>query len=140
MLSIEVQHTHMVSLAEPVTGGNITGPSFTGTIVSGSAVVTATAHGKVANPFVQIFPHADDGRPFIATAQGVGAVGAQLARVVSSLYSLDGNPTLTVSQVVDIGGKYAALADEFILATFTDNDQNPPTESTIKAWIVSRSD
>lgn len=69
---------------EPITGGNLNGTLFTGTIVSGSAVVTVTDHGKLAVPSVQIFGEADDGSPFIATAHGVGAVGAQLARIVSN--------------------------------------------------------
>ena len=51
--------------------------------MSGSAVVTVTGQGKVANPSVQIFGEADDGSPFIANGQGVGAVGAQVARIVS---------------------------------------------------------
>ena len=41
--------------------------------------------------------------------------------------------------MTSIGGKYAKLEDEFIIATFTDNDKNPPTKSTIEAWIVNRS-
>lgn len=68
---------------EPITGGNITGPCFTGTIASGSAVVTVTGNGTVANPFVQIFGEADDGSPFIAAGQGVGKVVAQVSRLVS---------------------------------------------------------
>lgn len=39
-------------------------------------------------------------------------------------------------QIVNVGGKYAYLADEFILATFTDN--KAVTVSTIEAWAVSR--
>jgi hypothetical protein len=42
-----------------------------------------TGHGKVAHPSIEIYGEADDGTPFMATAQGVGAPGAQVARVVS---------------------------------------------------------
>ena len=41
---------------------------------------------------------------------------------------------------MEVGGKYKALASEFILATLTDNDENPPTKSTIEGWVVSRGD
>ena len=41
-------------------------------------------------------------------------------------------------QVVSVSGKYAALENEFMLASFTDDNSNPPTYSTIEAWVVSR--
>jgi hypothetical protein len=72
-------------LVELITGGNITGSLFTGTIGCRSAVVTVTGQGKVTNPSVQIFGEAEGRSPFIATAHGVGEVGAHLARVQAIL-------------------------------------------------------
>lgn len=42
------------------------------------------------------------------------------------------------AQMISVDGKYAALENAVVLATFTDNEANPPTFSTIEAWIVSR--
>jgi hypothetical protein len=94
-------------LVEPITGGNITGSLFTGTIVCCSAVVTVTDQGKVTNPSVQIFGEAEGRSPFIATAHGVGEVGAHLARVAS--YSFSRVVIAYTDSITDreIGGKCA---------------------------------
>ena len=73
---------------EPIVSGHITGPFFNGKVSSGSAVITATANGTIANPTVSVFGEADDGSAFVAVVMGVGAVGAQVARVVSHTHLL----------------------------------------------------
>ncbi|KAK4554064.1 hypothetical protein LTR86_008905 [Recurvomyces mirabilis] len=110
------------TLVEPITGGDVSGAALNGTLsAGGAAAIGIYVNQTVHRPFVEVWGKTDDDVPFFVQIDGIGAVLGQFA-----------------SARISIGGCYAYLENEFVLASLSDNAAQPPTEATVQAWIVSR--
>ncbi|MCJ1235087.1 hypothetical protein MMC14_003051 [Varicellaria rhodocarpa] len=88
-----------IRIIEGVLGGNITGPGLTGTVSGGLVYPVIYVNHTLNEPTLNLYGTTSDGTPFFLTQSGIGTNGDQLSRIQ-----------------IDIGGKYASLSSEFILA------------------------
>ncbi|KAL9613686.1 MAG: hypothetical protein Q9167_001763 [Letrouitia subvulpina] len=84
-----------VRIVTPVISGTITGPALNGTVHGGIEYVEVYDSGATQVPNVLSYGTTSDGTPYLIRETGAGD---------------------QVSTIIEIGGKYAALAKEFIVS------------------------
>ncbi|KAI4161322.1 MAG: hypothetical protein LQ342_004989 [Letrouitia transgressa] len=95
----------------PVKSGSITGPALNGTVGGGVQYLALYDSGATQVPNIVSYGTASDGTPFLIRETGAGDQGGLFA-------STWRGPDYVVKtmQIIEIGGKYAALAKEFIVS------------------------
>ncbi|KAL6718573.1 hypothetical protein ACLMJK_004665 [Lecanora helva] len=87
-------------VVEPITGGIVNGSLINATIAGGLAYPRLLSNGTIEDAEIIIYGQTVDNSSYFVTIAGIGIVMGQIARVN-----------------FEIGGKYAALADELFVAT-----------------------
>ncbi|KAM0798526.1 hypothetical protein BDR22DRAFT_891320 [Usnea florida] len=90
-------------LVEPIAGGAITG-FLNATVESGLAYPTLIQNSTVEVPEIILYGTTDDKVPYLIQLSGIGKPTDQVARVD-----------------IEIGGKYSAFVNDFIIATIVPN-------------------
>ena len=113
--------TNTTFVVEPITGGNITGSALNGTIQGGVAYPTLVSNQTVQDVTIVIYGVTDDGESFFVRESGVGASNSQVTRIVRKRIGLQVLELTRSWQNLEAGGKYAYLANEYIVTTVMPN-------------------
>ncbi|KAI9814192.1 MAG: hypothetical protein M1827_003358 [Pycnora praestabilis] len=93
-----------ILIIEPILGGSITGPVINGTILGGLAYPPVYNNDTLQVPQITVYGKTNDGFAFLVEESGIGTNSQQVTRLQ-----------------ITVGGPYAALSDEFVLADVTAN-------------------
>ena len=134
-----VDRWHVVS---NINNGSFSGPALSGTVLGGVSVFDIINNGSVLVNKVRNYGITLDGVPFFIDEDGTGSQADDFTRLVciqhpAKLCLLQlGRPVIDKSvQTISIGGKYAYLANQLVIASAKLSSDKKIVTST--AYLVS---